>query len=190
MPLPFKLWLEGARAREPAVPSRAHFRGSLSTSLSPSDHFPRRHAAKAAHEDPSRSRNPLCTSQHCTHLNRLQASSTLQHGTMAIMVQQPRLRLPTVRRRGEAAALLLVLALVPPSLSADNGLALVPPRGWLGWTTFRCQVFVRCDTRGCSDPRPVVQTVPWTSSRRLTSRVTARVPTLCRPVADRELTVC
>ena len=37
----------------------------------------------------------------------------------------------------------LLVALLPGSHAADNGLALVPPRGWLGWTTFRCQV--RCD---------------------------------------------
>ena len=39
--------------------------------------------------------------------------------------------------------LLLAAALSSPADAADNGLALVPPRGWLGWTNFRCQI--RCD---------------------------------------------
>ena len=42
-----------------------------------------------------------------------------------------------------ALLLLLLLELVAMARAADNGLARTPPRGWLAWGRFRCQV--RCD---------------------------------------------
>ena len=43
--------------------------------------------------------------------------------------------------------------LTPAVDAADNGLAIVPPRGWLGWTNFRCQIRCDFDPRNCIHER-------------------------------------
>ena len=37
--------------------------------------------------------------------------------------------------------------------SANNGLALTPPRGWLAWGTFRCQIDCKLDPDNCIGER-------------------------------------
>jgi alpha-N-acetylgalactosaminidase len=43
----------------------------------------------------------------------------------------------------------LVLCCVALSNAANNGLALTPPRGWLAWGTFRCQIDCNTDPDNC-----------------------------------------
>ena len=59
------------------------------------------------------------------------------------------------------AKLVLLLALgaglFSPAGAADNGLAQVPPRGWLGWTQFRCQIRCDFDSANCIHERLFMQ---------------------------------
>jgi hypothetical protein len=59
------------------------------------------------------------------------------------------------------AKLVLLLALgaglFSPAGAADNSLAQVPPRGWLGWTQFRCQIRCDFDPANCIHERLFMQ---------------------------------
>ena len=61
------------------------------------------------------------------------------------------------RRAALLSAAAAAAALLTPAHGADNGLALVPPRGWLGWTNFRCQIRCDFDPENCIHERLFMQ---------------------------------